>query len=415
LTDQGYKEIGSLDGKIVNVWSPFDDDYIKATVFKTGNRKTITLELEDNTTITLTPNHLVLDFETQEWMEARNMLNRKITTEDLSNGKEVVAIIENKVIPVYDFQMEKTHAGVVNGLICHNCGERPGISSSKYGIYDTCDLGHLDINKFIFDKEDKNNVFDVYLDTDSLLSAARLSYYFLDFMHDLMMYPIDEVKKGVIGFRSVGLGFYGLAGALIRLGIPYNSKKGRAFGYNIMKVLETGSLFESYEATKYLPPMLFNKIGDPSIMPAEIWYGPNEEYEKLNEWGTGRLNAIFNKVLDYLQADISDNIIKRRNINTTTVAPTGTTSQLGFTKRWGDVGSGIEPIFSFHYERTITSKNKEKSKVEYTATIADRILPDEIKEYFKEHNGDLSELDSKYDIYKDIFVSANDIDYNDHI
>jgi hypothetical protein len=37
-----------------------------------------------------------------------------------------------------------------------------------------------------------------------------LGYYFLDLLHDLMMYPIDKVKKGVIGLRSVGLGFYGL-------------------------------------------------------------------------------------------------------------------------------------------------------------------------------------------------------------
>lgn len=295
------------------------------------------------------------------------------------------------------------------------CGERPGISSSRYGIYDTCDLGHLDVNKFIFDKENKNSVFDVELDTNSLLNAARLSYYFLDFLHDLMMYPIDEVKKGVLGFRSVGLGFYGLAGSLIRLGIPYNSKKGRAFGYNIMKILETGSLFESYEAAKYLTPMMFNKIGDPSIVPAEIWFNPHEEYEKFNEWGSKELDIIFNKTLSYLKDDILNKVINRRNINTTTVAPTGTTSQLGFTKQWGDVGSGIEPIFSFHYERTIVSKNREKSKVEYTAEIADRLLPEEIKDYFKEHNGDLSELDSKYDVYKDIFVSANNIDFNDHI
>ena len=36
---------------------------------------------------------------------------------------KVIAIEDIGYHPVYDFAMEKTHAGVVNGLVCHNCGE----------------------------------------------------------------------------------------------------------------------------------------------------------------------------------------------------------------------------------------------------------------------------------------------------
>lgn len=99
----------------------------------------------------------------------------------------VIRIIENGIEPVYDFTVDSdNHVGVVNGVICHNCGERPGISSVKYGIYDTCDLGHLDVSKFV-----QGTSFLL----DEFITLSRFSYYMLDMLHDLMMYPVPEVKK----------------------------------------------------------------------------------------------------------------------------------------------------------------------------------------------------------------------------
>lgn len=407
LTDNGEYKIGELEGKKVRVWSPFEQEFVEADIFKTGEKETITLFLDNEETLTVTRDHLIYDYDRNDWEEAQNMLGRRVLL--LENIPAIVINMKvNEVEPVYDFSMEKYHVGVVNGVVCHNCGERPGVSSSEYGIYDTCDLGHLDVNKFLFQKSD--NIFDVEFDEDALLNSARLSYYFLDFLHDLMMYPIDEVKKGIIGLRSIGLGFYGLAGSLIRMDIPYNSEKARKFGYKIMKILETGTLHESYIAGELISPMMFNTVGNPKIYPSEIWYREKDGYEDI-QYSKNVMN-LFNKVKQFLENDVNNGVIARRNINTTTVAPTGTTSQIGFTPEWGDVGSGIEPIFSFHYERTITSKDNVDTKVEYFNVLADKILPNEVKHYFVENNENLNNIDYEH---KDIFVSANNIGYLDHI
>lgn len=422
LTDKGEISIGELDGQTVNVWSPFDNEYVQADVFKTGDKKTITLVTDSLGSLTVTPEHKVFDHETQDWMEAKDMLNRKITVfgyidSKFSEEKDpliipygyVTEIIENDVEPVYDFSMDKTHAGVVNGFVCHNCGERPGVSSSEYGIYDTCDLGHLDVFKFI----DENNNFEL----EDFIFLARLSYYFLDFLHDMMMYPIDEVKKGVVGFRSVGLGFYGLAGALLKQNIKYDSTEGRAFGYLVMKSLEVASLYESFLSGYQISPMMFGVEGDPSIFPSKIWNDLNNEYEqKINgNYDTSLLDLLYNETLVFLKNDIKKGVITRRNINTTTVAPTGTTGNLGQTPEWGDVGSGLEPLFSFNYSRMIVSKDKNNSYEYFVSELLKKLAPQEVVDYVLENNGSLKGIDDEYKEYEDLFKTANDIYYLDHL
>ena len=409
LTEDGYKEIGSLDGQKVKVWSPMDKEYVEADVFKTGDRKTITLELENGETLTVTPEHRVFDHETQDWYEAKDMLNRKITQDDLEEGVEVLDIIENDIEPVYDFSMVKTHAGVVNGLVCHNCGERPGASSSKFGIYDTCDLGHLDVFKFL----DEDDNFEI----EDFINLARFSYYALDFLHDLMMYPVDEVKKGVLGLRSVGLGFYGLAGSLLRQNIQYDSKEGRAFGYLIMSLLETSSLYESYKAGQFVSPMMFAEDGDPKVRPAEIWNSLNTEYEEIiqEKYYSPAFNDLYAQTLEFLQEDEEKGFLTRRNINTTTVAPTGTTGNLGLTNEWGDIGSGLEPLFSFSYFRKIISKDGEDTYENFVSTLLKKLVPKEVADYALEHEGSLKGIEPKYKKYEEVFKNANDINYIEHL
>jgi len=434
LTDNGYIEIGKLAGKQIKVWEPFERKYKKAVVYESGNKQTITLVLENGDTLTVTPDHIL--FEVLEHdsgstyyraIEAKDTLNKRLLLNSVSaytnkqkllirpsDRKEyisttVIRIIENGIEPVYDFTVDSdNHVGVVNGVICHNCGERPGISSVKYGIYDTCDLGHLDVSKFV-----QGTSFLL----DEFITLSRFSYYMLDMLHDLMMYPVPEVKKGVLGLRSVGLGFYGLAGSLIKLGIPYDSIQAQSFGYLIMKSLEVSSLYESYLAGRYISPMMFaTDVSDTSIYPSELWYrkGVYESYINIDQT---KLDKLYDITLNFLEHDKQLGVLTRRNINTTTVAPTGTTSLIGQTPDTGDMGSGIEPIYSFAYTRQVITKDNVKEYKQFVSPLLDN-LDDTIKQYVLNNNGSfkgISKINTEYSVYEDIYKTAADIDYMSHL
>ena len=78
LTDEGYKSFENLDGNIVKVWSPLDNEYVLAKVFKTGNKRAISLYLSNNETLELTPDHRLMDAETEDWVEAKDSLGHRI-------------------------------------------------------------------------------------------------------------------------------------------------------------------------------------------------------------------------------------------------------------------------------------------------------------------------------------------------
>jgi ribonucleotide reductase alpha subunit len=80
------------------------------------------------------------------------------------------------------------------------------------------------------------------------------------------------------------------------------------------------------------------------------------------------INNIKTKFFEYektltFESDIP--VVLRRNINTTTIAPTGTTSILGQTRKNGDVGSGGEPFFSLSYKRNVTNLDNTKTEQIY--------------------------------------------------
>ena len=103
-------------------------------------------------------------------------------------------------------------------------------------------------------------------------------------MFDVNRYPLPQIQNMTKTTRRIGLGVRGFADTLYKLGIPYDSEDGLAFGEKIMQVLND----ESHLASEVLAE-------ERGVFPA--WEGSDGEAQ-----GT-----------------------KIRNSSTTTVAPTGTT------------------------------------------------------------------------------------------
>lgn len=237
------------------------------------------------------------------------------------------------------------------------CGEQP------LHPYDSCNLGSINLGVLV-----KGTGKDAYFDWDEYKSIIHTTTRFLDNVIEVNNYPLPEIDQMSKTTRRIGLGVMGFADALYKLGIPYNSDEGLAFGGQVMEVLND----ESHLASE----MLADERG---VFPA--WEG--------SDWqAQGR---------------------RLRNSYTTTVAPTGTISIIA------DCSGGIEPMFSLAFLRQVmkdTDGNPTVMKeVNYVFEQAAReagYMNDELIERILDQ-GTLAHLDEAPDEHKRVFVTAHDI------
>ena len=131
----------------------------------------------------------------------------------------------------------------------------------------------------------------------------------------LPLHPLQEQRDSVHDWRQIGLGIFGLADMLIKMGIEYGSDESIELCNKIAERMLNCSLAASCDlAVKYgpFPKYDYNKL-------------TNSNFYQKNVWDT-----INNVIAEY----------GLRNSQLLTIAPTGTLStMLG-------VSGGIEPIFA---------------------------------------------------------------------
>lgn len=201
-------------------------------------------------------------------------------------------------------------------ISCTNpCGEQP---LPEYGA---CLLGSFNLTKYITHYDDttgvsyKFNWSQLECDIPNVVRA-------MDNVIDETTYPLQEQEVEAKSKRRMGLGVTGLANTLGALGIVYGTAEAKDFTKELLKFIANRCYMSSASlaAEKGAFP-LFNK----------------EKY----------LGGKFIKKLDL---DVQEAIATFgiRNSHLTSIAPTGTISLTA-----NNVSSGIEPVFSLSYERTI--------------------------------------------------------------
>ena len=284
------------------------------------------------------------------------------------------------------------------------CGERPNLSSSKYDMITPCNLASIDVSKFF-----TNGSFNF----DYLFYVSQLITHFLDLSIDLLMFPLDSIKKGVLLLRDNGLGFAGLHGALILNNLAYDSDDGREFAHYIMKTIEVGATAASFNLAKLKYPFLASELADDTPR-AEIW----STYDEPKKFTSNLVESQYQKLFSEPQLNS-----KLRNISLTSVAPTGTISQLLQSDSVGDVGAGVEPIFALKYNRFVLNKDGvSKTKVSYFTKLLDNKISDTeelaaVKDYVDKNNTVIGvEKALKHSsINYQIFKTALEINYIDHL
>jgi len=125
----------------------------------------------------------------------------------------------------YDSTINKWHT-------CPNSDRiRASNPCSEYMFLDNsaCNLASLNLTKFL--KED--NSFDVEL----YRHAARTFFTAMEILVDLSSYPTREIAKNSHDYRPLGLGYANLGTLLMRLGMSYDSDKGRAVAAALTAVI----------------------------------------------------------------------------------------------------------------------------------------------------------------------------------
>lgn len=212
----------------------------------------------------------------------------------------------------------------------------------------SCLLGALNLSEFVNDPFGKKPAFNL----PEFRKAVNIAIDALNKVLDegLELHPLAEQRKSVNEWRQIGLGIMGFADALVKLRIPYGSKR----CMNLINVIG-------------------KELVNTGLQQSAILAGNKGTFAKYNK--------------DYI---LNSNFIKRgciteqtkqliqlyglRNSQLFTIAPTGSIgTMLG-------ISTGVEPIYDVNgYTRTTKSlQDEETTYTEYPAIIQQAILADDI-------------------------------------
>ncbi|WP_049928448.1 intein-containing adenosylcobalamin-dependent ribonucleoside-diphosphate reductase [Halopiger goleimassiliensis] len=241
---------------------------------------------------------------------------------------------------VYDLTEPDTHSFVANGLVVHNCGEQP------LEEYEACNLGHINLSTLAdLDAPDWRVWYDEHGDeydsledaVDAFLAEAvdfeefdrriEMGTRFLENVVTMSDFPVEKIEQKVREMRKIGLGIMGLAQLYIQLGMEYGSEASNEVARQLMRHINHTSKWTSHE--------LAEERGSFDEWDKSKYANPTE-YREWFEKQTG------------LDADDWAEGFPIRNHNTTTIAPTGTTSMVGNTT------GGCEPIYNVAYYKNVS-------------------------------------------------------------
>jgi len=235
----------------------------------------------------------------------------------------------------YEAEIQRMHTVPNSGRqnSTNPCGEYMFLNDTS------CNLASLNLLSF----SDEKGGFD----TKSLVRAAKIFSIAQDIANDGASYPVEQIAEISPEFRTIGLGFANLGSLLMRRGLPYDSKEGRALAGGIMSLINGASYETSTDLAESLGTFVhYNFNREPMIRVMENHKRSLDNIVsefKPDESLPHQLNDIINA-----SREIWNRVIERgeeygfRNAQATVIAPTGTISYL----MGAQDSTGIEPAIS---------------------------------------------------------------------
>ena len=266
------------------------------------------------------------------------------------------------------------------------CGEQ-----SLYP-YESCNLGSINLVNYVQKQADGSFEFDWQGYEEIIRKTTR----FLDNIIDVNHYPVPEINVASKDSRRIGLGVMGVADLLYKLKIPYNSKE----GYELQSKLSEALTYYSMEESVALAnsrgefPLCSKTEYPEGKIPISGYYEKSKDKHSF-EWG-----PLIEKIKTH----------GIRNVLTTTVAPTGTLSMIA------DCSNGMEPAFALVFEKRVTvGRFFYTNKILEAALKENGIYSEELLEKIADNYGSVKGIDEIPQWMQDVFVTAMDIHWADHL
>lgn len=326
-------------------------------------------------------------------------LNYVLSTINISNkpdkSYEIKSIDNLGEHEVFDLTVEaEEHTYWSGGLLVSNCGEI-WMSGDE-----TCRLIHINISKFVINPYTNEAVFDYKRFYDYCYNMMKLVDDLVDLEIEAISKIIDSIvenynpvqerelalwkriKTKTIASRRAGAGSLGWADTLAMLGLPYDSNEDTlTFIHSIAKV----KLKAEFDAS----------------MDRADAHGAFENCDVDMEWNSG--NGFMENTIKNIYS--KEQWLPRRNVSISTIAPTGTISQLA------QATSGLEPVFEIAYIRNVKCED-DAIDFDFQDDVGRRfksykIYHPPVKDFFKV-NPTATEKDIPW-------ISANNVNYRDRI
>ncbi|WP_284009732.1 adenosylcobalamin-dependent ribonucleoside-diphosphate reductase [Haloarcula pelagica] len=283
-------------------------------------------------------------FDLGEYVEAGEILSvpadklwERIVEGAHENGEPGVIYLE-RVNKQHSFDVDEHPDHRI--LATNPCGEQP------LEEYEACNLGHINLSTLAAEDAPDWRVWEAAhadeYDTEAEAVEAfledaidwaefdrriEMGTRFLENVVTMSDFPVDEIERKVREMRKIGLGIMGLAQLYIQLGMRYGSETSNEVASQLMthinhhskrtshELAEDRGSFEEWDSSKFADPTEYAE-----------WF-EHHTGEDAEEWAEG---------------------YPIRNHNTTTIAPTGTTSMIGNTT------GGCEPIYNVAYYKNVS-------------------------------------------------------------
>jgi len=184
--------------------------------------------------------------------------------------------------------------------------------------YNSCNLGSINLYNCV-----KRPFTDsAYFDYTKFKDLVELGIRALDetLNYGFSMQPLDANRKCIKDWRAIGLGLFGVADALIALGLRYGSKESIEFIKTVGLTMKLQAFLISNEIAQEVAS--FDKFDVDYIFKSDYVNSlPNKTKDAIRKYGLGNGSLL-------------------------SIAPTGTISTM-----CGHTG-GIEPVFQVSYDRT---------------------------------------------------------------
>jgi ribonucleoside-diphosphate reductase alpha chain len=239
------------------------------------------------------------------------------------------------------------------------CGEQPLLP------YESCNLASINLSRMMKEKGSAGEI-----DYAKLAQTVKTGVRFLDNVIDVNRFPLKQIEDMTKKTRKIGLGIMGFADMLVMLGVPYNSEEALKIAADVMRFIGEKALQASVELGK-----------ERGVFPAFK-------------------GSIY---------DVPDGP-RVRNATRTTIAPTGTLSMIA------GCSSGIEPLFSLSYTKTVLDGTPFVEVNPYFEEAARKVgfYSEELMKKLAEgaHLGDIKGIPEKI---RRVFVTAHEITPEWHV